>query len=129
MSFIKRKYINGNSVIEMSYIMPLFLSLFLLIIHTVFYYHDKTVLNGAAAETAVLAAQAERKKGTEYDLEDFFRKRTEKKLIYMTDTEIHIEMDKDEIRVYASAEKAFMKLQICQKAAIVHPEERIRGTG
>ena len=37
----QRKYLRGSSVIEMSYIMPLFLLLFVLIIHAVFYYHDK----------------------------------------------------------------------------------------
>ena len=41
---IKGKYVKASAVIEMSYIMPLFLSLFLLIMYTVFYYHDKTVI-------------------------------------------------------------------------------------
>ncbi len=44
----------GSAVVEMSYIIPLFLGLFVLIVHAVFYYHDKAVLNAAAAETAVL---------------------------------------------------------------------------
>ena len=55
-----KKDMKASTVIEMSYIMPVFLFLFLLIMYTVFYYHDKAVLNGAAAETAVLGAQAER---------------------------------------------------------------------
>ena len=52
----------GSYVIEMSYIMPIFLGLFMLIIHTAFYYHDKAVLNGAAGETAVLGSQAARER-------------------------------------------------------------------
>lgn len=40
----KMRWVSGNSVIEMSYIMPLFFSLFVIIIHTVFYYHDKAII-------------------------------------------------------------------------------------
>ena len=58
MACIKRKSLKGSAVIEMSYIIPLFLGLFVLIMHTVFYFHDKAILNGAASETAVLGAQA-----------------------------------------------------------------------
>lgn len=46
-------YVSGSTVVEMSYIMPLILLMFVLIIHTVFYFYDRAVLNGAAAETAV----------------------------------------------------------------------------
>ena len=53
----KMRWVSGNSVIEMSYIMPLFFSLFVIIIHTVFYYHDKAIIGGAAAESAVMGAQ------------------------------------------------------------------------
>ena len=108
---MRKKYVKGSAVIEMSYIMPLFLLLFLFITYTVFYYHDKLVLNGAAAETAVLGAQLERIKG---------------KLIYMTDVEISVQRDEDEITVSAAARKSVMKLDICQKAAIAEPEEKIR---
>ena len=47
METIKGKYVNGSSVVEMAYIMPLFLGLFVILIHAVFYYHDKAVINGA----------------------------------------------------------------------------------
>lgn len=119
-------YVKGSSVIEMSYIMPLFLGLFVLIIHAVFYYHDKAVMNGAAGETALLGAQAERGKEEEYDLEAFFRERTEGKLIYMTDTDVSVDKTETEIRVSVSARRSFMKLEIYQKALIIRPERRIR---
>ena len=73
--------LKGSAVIEMSYIIPLFLGLFVLIVHAVFYYHDKAVLNAAAAETAVLGAQTVRREGTDYDLGGFFRERSDGKLI------------------------------------------------
>ena len=124
---IKGKYVKASAVIEMSYIMPLFLSLFLLIMYTVFYYHDKTVINGAAAETAVLGAQLERRKGTaDYDLEEIFRERTEGKLIYMTDTDLSISETEDKITVSVSAQRSLMSMEISQSALIVKPEKNIR---
>ena len=111
----------------MSYIMPLLLLLFLFITYTVFYYHDKLILNGAAAETAVLGAQLERKKeAADYDLEEIFEERIKGKLIYMTDVDVSVQRDEDEITVSAAAQKSVMRLNICQKAAIVKPEEKIR---
>ena len=122
-----KKDMKASTVIEMSYIMPVFLFLFLLIMYTVFYYHDKAVLNGAAAETAVLGAQAERRKETkEYDLEKIFHERTEGKLIFLTGANVTVQKDEKEITVSVSAQKNLMRLSICQKAAIVNPEEKIR---
>ncbi len=122
-----KKDMKASTVIEMSYIMPVFLFLFLLIMYTVFYYHDKAVLNGAAAETAVLGAQAERRKETkEYDLEKIFHERTEGKLIFLTGANVTVQKDEKEITVSVFAQKNLMRLSICQKAAIVNPEEKIR---
>ena len=122
-----KKDMKASTVIEMSYIMPVFLFLFLLIMYTVFYYHDKAVLNGAAAETAVLGAQVERRKeAKEYDLEKIFHERTEGKLIFLTGANVTVQKDEKEITVSVSAQKNLMRLSICQKAAIVNPEEKIR---
>ncbi len=125
---VKKQRLSGSTVIEMSYIMPVFLGLFLLIIHTVFYFHDKAVLNGAAGETAILGAQAERREGAEYDLEVFFRERTDGKLIYMTDVDVSVSRSENAITVSASAEKAFMEIKVSQKAWCAEPEKNIRRT-
>lgn len=125
---VKKQRLSGSTVIEMSYIMPVFLGLFVLIIHTVFYFHDKAVLNGAAGETAILGAQAERREGAEYDLEVFFRERTDGKLIYMTDVDVSVSRSENEITVSALAEKAFMEIKVSQKARCAEPEKNIRRT-
>ena len=125
---VKKQRLSGSTVIEMSYIMPVFLGLFVLIIHTVFYFHDKAVLNGAAGETAILGAQAERREGAEYDLEVFFRERTDGKLIYMTDVDVSVSRSENAITVSASAEKAFMEIKVSQNAWCAEPEKNIRRT-
>lgn len=125
----RRIRVKGSAVIEMAYIIPLFLGVFVLLVQTVFYYHDKAVLNGAAAETAILGAQAARRPETEYDLEAFFRGRTQDRLIFLTDPDVTVREGEDEIQVSVSARKTFMKLEVCQKAFIVQPEIWIRRTG
>lgn len=129
MDFYRKRELKGSAVVEMSYIIPMILFLFVMIIHAVFYYHDKAVLNGAAGETAVLGAQTARRKGTEYDLEEFFHNRTEGKLIYMTDPDVSVEEDEESVTVKASAARSFMRLSIYQRALIVKPEEKIRFWG
>lgn len=129
MDFYRKRELKGSAVVEMSYIIPMILFLFVMIIHAVFYYHDKAVLNGAAGETAVLGAQTARRKGTEYDLEEFFHNRTEGKLIYMTDPDVSVEENEESVTVKASAARSFMRLSIYQRALIVKPEEKIRLLG
>lgn len=125
----RRREVKGSTVVEMSYIIPLFLGLFVLIVHAVFYYHDKTVLNAAASETAVLGTQAARRADTVYDLETFFYERTKGKLIYMTDVSVTVSESEDGVEVSASADRNIMKLEICQRAETVRPEEALRRTG
>lgn len=120
--------VNGSTVIEMSYIIPLFLGLFVLIVHAAFYYHDKSVMNAAAAETAVLGAQTVRREGTEYDLEEFFIERIQGKLIWMTGVSASVSKTDREITVEASAHRSIMELSVCQKARIVCPEDKLRMT-
>lgn len=120
--------LKGSAVVEMSYIIPLFLGLFVLIVHAVFYYHDKAVLSAAAAETAVLGAQTVRREGTEYDLEGFFRERSDGKLIWMTGTSVSVSETDREITVEASAHRSIMSLSVRQKARIACPEEKLRMT-
>ncbi len=126
MEDIKKKWVKGSSVVEMSYIMPLFLGLFVILMHTVFYYHDKAVINGAAAETAVLGAQENRNKTVDYDLEGFFYDRTKGKLIYMTDVDVSVKPGKQTVTVTAKARRSFMRLNVCQRAVIARPEKKIR---
>lgn len=123
----ERKNVNGSTVVEMAYIIPLFLFFFVILIHTVFYYHDKVILSGAACETAAVSAQEKRRYGTrEFDPEAFFTERIRGKLILLTVGEISITENDNETAVEVSAGRSFMKLNICQKAVAAESEEVIR---
>lgn len=113
----------------MAYLIPAFFLLFVIIIHTVFYYHDKVILSGAACETAVVIAQEARRKGErEFDAEVFFRERIREKLVLLTVSEVNITDSGSEISVEVSARRSFMQLTIQQKAVKAEPEEVIRWT-
>lgn len=119
--------VRGSITIEMAYILPVILMIFLLVIYTVFYYHDKNILNGAAAETAVVGAQNARQKGKEdVDLQNFFRERVTGKLVLLRVTSVEVHRDKKSIEVSVQAGKGRMRVSVFQKAVIPKPEDKIR---
>ena len=76
----------------------------------------------------MLGAQTVRREGTEYDLEGFFRERSDGKLIWMTGTSVSVSETDREITVEASAHRSIMSLSVRQKARIACPEEKLRMT-
>ena len=99
----KMRWVSGNSVIEMSYIMPLFFSLFV-----------------------IMGAQYVRRYDKNYDIEAFFQEKIHGKLIYMTDVNVIAEVNKEEVQVFAEAKRSFMKTNVKRTADIVNPEKKIR---
>lgn len=118
--------LSGSITVEMSYILPVIILLFVLTINTVFYFHDKNILIGGAAETAVLGAQMERQQGEKADLQRFFTERISGKLILLRLTGIEIKSEKKWFKVTVCAQKGKMQLCAEQKAAIAKPEKKIR---
>ena len=113
---------------EMSYLMPIILMVFLMTIYSVFYYHDKNILLGAASETAILGTQMERKpdeKG-KTDLEAFFQERIQGKLVFFSGAQVSVSISSDQVKVSVSAQKGHMKIKAVQKASVVVSEKKIR---
>lgn len=122
-----RKYVKGSTVVEMAYLIPFCLFIFFLLVMITFYFHDKAILNAAAAETAVLGVEMDRKKmNEETDLESFFRERTQGKLILMSETTAAIRQSEKKVEVEVSAAKGRMRLHLVQRAGKTKPEEKIR---
>lgn len=119
--------VRGSVTVEMAYILPVIILIFLLVMYTVFYYHDKNILNGVAGETAVTGTQYAREQGKEApDLKEFYRQHTVGKLILLKLDSIQVNQDKKQIEISASAGKKWMRVSIVQRAVIPWPEEKIR---
>lgn len=125
---LRNKELKGVITVEMSYILPMILSVLLLIIYTVFYFHDKNILIGAAAETTVLGAQIERKpdESGQTDLNGFCQKRIDGKLILFGVVSVEVEVTDKWVTVLAKADHGRMSLAIRQQAPILKPEKKIR---
>ncbi|MBA4699937.1 MAG: pilus assembly protein [Ruminococcus sp.] len=123
----KTRKLKASITIEMAYIMPTVVLVLLLTIYTIFYYHDKNILIGAAGETAVLGAQIERQKGeNKADLHNFYRERVKGKLILLHLTGVEVTEGKKWIEVTAWAGKSRMRVSVRQKAVVPEPEKKIR---
>lgn len=119
--------VRGSITVEMAYILPSVILMFLLVVYTVFYYHDKNILNGAAGEIAVVGAQYARQKGEEEpDLQGLFRTRIDRKLILLQLAGVEVSHNKKQIEVLAHAGKGWMRVSVVQRAVIPNPEEKIR---
>lgn len=125
---LRRREVRGITTVEMAYIMPVIMLVFLAVIYATFYYHDKNVLIGMAYETAVIGAQQERtpKGMQEGELSAFFMERTRSKLILFGGAQMAVSQNDQYVIVQASASKKRMKLDVEMKAPILDPEKYIR---
>lgn len=122
----KTRY-RASMTVETAYLMPLFFLMFILIMRMTFYFHDKTVLYGAAYETA--AEGIEKLRGDvkeESGLSKYFHKRLGRKMIYFGYADENITVSDEEIIVEASASRKRMGISVCVKMPVTKPEKQIR---
>lgn len=83
----KRRRVSASFTVEMSVLMPMILFLIMGCILAAFYYHDKSILSGAAYETAVVGSTKMREKNgiKEEELEALLKERIRGKCILMTE--------------------------------------------
>ena len=122
------KNLKGSATIEMAYIAPMTIFIIASIITIVFYFFDKNVMLGAAAETATIGAQLERREdfNGEVGLEEIFHERVEGKLILFNHYEFHVDQSSKRITVEIKASKGPREISISQSAEIMKPEKGIR---
>jgi len=123
----KKRVISGSATIEMAYVMPIFLTVFFLLVTVTFYFHDKCVLYAAAYETAVVGAQRERLEGiySEEELIEYLMQRTDNKLIFFTTVEAAIDKNLEYVTVDVRASKRDWKIHGTARAMIMRTEEMI----
>ena len=125
---MKRKSYKGSLTIEMSLQIPIVLFLFVGIVMSLFYYHDKNILNGAAHETVEWGSEAIREypEMEEEELISFCKERLKRKCIFLTSYTIQSEIQKEEIRIEITAVKKGYKASVDKRARITEPEKHIR---
>lgn len=124
---LPEKRYRASMTVETAYLMPLFFLIFILIMRMTFYFHDKTILYGAAYETA--SKGVEKSRGDvngDFSLQEYFRKRLGRKMIYFGYADENITVDEEEIVVEASAWRKRMGISVCVKMPVTKPEKQIR---
>lgn len=118
----------ASAIVEMAYLMPVVLLAFMLIIFSLFYYHDKVILVGAAYESAVVGSESYSFSGevkTE-QISNYFQNRIRRKMLFFSTASVEVKVEKDEIMIQAETRKRGMRIQVVQKAALLCPEKEIR---
>ena len=125
---IKKQYVRAILTVELAYLMPILFSIFVLVIHTTFYYHDKNILLGAASETAVVWARVMRNENEEVstDAESVYQERIAGKLILFSGVSANISETEEQVVVSANAQSGIFSVEVCGRAVVVRPEEKIR---
>ena len=120
--------LKASFTIEMSFLIPLILFVFMEIVLCVFYFHDKNILNSAAYEAVVLGSSKVRTKDgiSEEELEAFLRDRIKGKCILFSFCQIDASIQKEEIQVQIRARKNGYTASIEKRAAVTEPEKKIR---
>ena len=120
--------LKGVITVELSYLLPIILMIFLTVVYVTFYYHDKNILIGAASETAAVGAQLERKpdENGQTDLAGFYQDRIQGKLILFSGAEATVNITRKWVEIIVYAERRWMQLHVVQRAAMAEPETAIR---
>ena len=119
-----RKKANGSLTVEASVIIPLILFIFGILLHILFYYHDKNILLGIAHETAAIGSG--REDMSAHDLEHFAFAKAKQRLLFMEDIDSDVYIEKEFIRVVCSAHKGNMSTEVECRMSRTEPEDSIR---
>lgn len=119
-----RKRINAAFTIEAAVLVPLILMIFGVLVHILFYYHDKNVLLGLTHETAVLGSGRDGMR--EYDLERQLFSKASGRLLLMKGIDPDVYLEEEQIMVVCSAKKGKMSMSVECKMSRTNPEDSIR---
>lgn len=125
---VGRKQYKGSTVVEMSYLAPVVLLVWMAVIFGLFYYHDKGVLTGASYETAVVTSELWNadSKEKQSQAETYFVQRIQGKMLFFGGAEMECIVDDDKITIKAKASKKNLSMKVEESAAVTKPEETVR---
>ncbi len=119
-----RKMVRGSFTIEAAVIVPIILLIFGILLHILFYWHDKIILISTAHETAAVgSSQTEL---SELELEYYFFERMEEKLLLFDRVECIAYIEEDTVKLTYDGSKGRMvaKGECCIQKT--QPEDSIR---
>lgn len=116
--------VRGSFTIEAAVIVPMILFIFIVLLHILFYWHDKNILTSTAHETVSYGSEAVEM--TEVDLENYFSSRIRGKLLLFERITCLITLDKSNVTIEAQAQKGYMKVRTRCSMVLTKPEEYIR---
>lgn len=118
----------ASAIVEMAYLMPVVLLAYVWIIFSLFYYHDKVLLIGAAYESAVVGSElySSADEVETEQISNYFQNRIRRKLLFFSGVSVDVKAEKEEIIIQAKTQKRGMKIQVIQKAGLRCPEKEIR---
>jgi len=119
-----KKKAKGSLTVEAAVIVPLILFIFGVLMHILFYWHDKNILMSTAYETVVLGSS--RSDMAEIELEYDFFSRMEGKLLLFDRVECVVNMEEDRVAIRCDGSKNTMKTRIEYSMSRTKPEVYIR---
>lgn len=118
------KNVRGSFTIEAAIIVPLILFIFGILLHILFYWHDKNILMSTAHETAALGSS--RSEMGELELEYYFFDRMEGKLLLFDRVECMVHVEEDKVTVAWDGSKKDMVTKGEYSIGRTEPEDYIR---
>ncbi len=124
----KNLQLKGTATIEMLYIIPVILLVFIVAVYISFFFHDKNVLQSLAYETAVIGSSQYRDSDgiQEGELYNFFLENSSRKLLFFPEPAIDITIMGDEIIVTAVTSKNHMDIVVEKTFPLEIIETKIR---
>ena len=125
---MKSSVCKGSTIVEMTYLMPLVLMVWVMVIFMLFFYHDKSVVVGAAYEASVVGSELWMQKDDyrSAKIENYFKERIDGKLLFFENIDVKVFVYDTKVLLRAAASKYIMSFEIEAQATITEPENVIR---
>ena len=113
--------VRASTVVEMAYLMPLVLMVWMLVIFGLFYYHDKTILMGAAYETVIVGSEIlyGMEEFPQEEMENYFRERIRGKLMFYG--QVSVNVYEEQQRINESVSKYIARLRKVMDIRFITP--------
>lgn len=118
------KKLRGSMTIEAAVIVPVILMVFALTVTILFYYHDKNVVAAIAHETVVWGCSQE--EVTEEEVEQYFRGRLQKKLLWFSNILIDVQLEKEGIQMVCTSRRKGLSMRVEMSSVRTEPEQYVR---